>query len=160
MEIDALFRELYLPLRRYLHRLTGDADAADDAAQEAFVRLAADGGRKEQPRAWLFTTGLNLVRESARTARRHERLLTAHPVRPAEMPPPDEEAVRDDSVRRVRAVLQSLPERDRQMLLMREEGFRHAEIAAAVGVAPSSVGTLLARAGKRFAELHGTEGEG
>jgi RNA polymerase sigma-70 factor (ECF subfamily) len=36
------------------------------------------------------------------------------------------------------------------MLLMREEGFRYAEIAEAVGVAPGSVGTLLARALRRF----------
>jgi RNA polymerase sigma-70 factor, ECF subfamily len=45
------------------------------------------------------------------------------------------------------------------LLLMREEGFRHAEMAAAIGVAPASVGTLLARAGKRFAELYGTREE-
>ena len=39
MDVDRLFHRLYPPLFRYLHRLTGDADAADDAAQEAFVRL-------------------------------------------------------------------------------------------------------------------------
>jgi DNA-directed RNA polymerase specialized sigma24 family protein len=36
------------------------------------------------------------------------------------------------------------------MLLMREEGFRYREIAAVVNVAPASVGTLLARAVRRF----------
>jgi RNA polymerase sigma-70 factor, ECF subfamily len=160
LEIDLLFRELYLPLRRYLHRFTGDADAAEDAAQEAFVRLALDHRDVEKPRAWLYTTGLNLVRDGARSGKRRERLLTANPVRPAEPLRADDEMVRAESVRRVREVLDRLPVRDRQLLLMREEGFRHAEIAAAVGVAPGSVGTLLARAGKRFAELHGTEEEG
>ncbi len=36
------------------------------------------------------------------------------------------------------------------MLLMREEGFRYSEIAKVIDVAPGSVGTLLARALKRF----------
>jgi RNA polymerase sigma-70 factor (ECF subfamily) len=159
LEIDLLFRELYLPLRRYLHRFTGDADAAEDAAQEAFVRLAQDSRPIEQPKAWLYTTALNLVRDSARSSSRRERLLTMNPVHPAELPPADEEVMRADSARRVREVLERLSLRDRQLLLMREEGFRHAEMAAAVGVATGSVGTLLARAGKRFAELYGTPEE-
>jgi RNA polymerase sigma factor (sigma-70 family) len=160
VEIESLFRELYMPLRRYLHRMTGDADAADDAAQEAFVRLAVDGRRMEHPKAWLYTTATNLVRETARTAARRDRLLTIHPVRPADLPRPDEESATSDAVRRVRAVLDRLAPRDRQLLLMREEGFRHAEIAEAIGVAPGSVGTLIARAAKRFADLHGTPEEG
>lgn len=159
LDIDALFRELYLPLRRYLHRLSGDADAAEDAAQEAFVRLASDRGGSKQPRAWLYMVGTNLVREGARNALRRERILATKPFAPAENSRPDEEALRTDAVRRVRNALQLLPLRDRQLLMMREEGFRHAEIAEVIGVAPASVGTLLARAGKRFAEIYGQENE-
>jgi len=33
---------------------------------------------------------------------------------------------------------------------MREEGFSYEEMARAIGVAPSSIGTLIARALKRF----------
>jgi RNA polymerase sigma-70 factor, ECF subfamily len=159
LDIHALFRELYLPLRRYRYRLNGDADAADDAAQEAFVRLASDRGGREQPRAWLYTVATNLVREGARTTGRRERILAAGPHTHGDVARPDEDALRAESVRRVRAVLDLLTPRDRQLLLMREEGFRHAEMAAAIGVAPASVGTLLARAGKRFAELYGTREE-
>ena len=42
---------------------------------------------------------------------------------------------------------------------MREEGFRYQEIADAVGVAPGSVGTLIARAVKRFTEAYQPSGE-
>jgi RNA polymerase sigma-70 factor, ECF subfamily len=160
VEIDALFREHYLPLRRYLHRLTADADLADEAAQEAFVRLAADGGAKEHPKAWLFTTAINVVREGARTARRRARILDATPLPVSAPARPDEAVERESAVNRVRAALGRLSERERQLLLMREEGFRHAEIAAVIGVAPGSVGTLLARAAKRFAETYGTAEEG
>jgi RNA polymerase sigma-70 factor (ECF subfamily) len=43
---------------------------------------------------------------------------------------------------------------------MREEGFRYAEIAEVVGVAPGSVGTLLARALRRFAAVYAEQVEG
>ena len=45
------------------------------------------------------------------------------------------------------------------MLLMREEGFRYSEIAEAVGVRPTSVGALVARALKRFSAAYGAVGE-
>jgi RNA polymerase sigma-70 factor, ECF subfamily len=65
---------------------------------------------------------------------------------------------RTERITAVRDVLERIPERDRQLLLMREEGFRYDEIARVVGVAPASVGTLIARALKRFvAEFEGRE---
>lgn len=54
----------------------------------------------------------------------------------------------------VREALGELSERDQTMLLMREEGFKYSEIAEAVDVAPGSVGTLLARAARRFEETY------
>ena len=41
MDAARLFEEHHAGLYRYLLRLTGDADMAQDAAQEAFVRLLA-----------------------------------------------------------------------------------------------------------------------
>jgi DNA-directed RNA polymerase specialized sigma24 family protein len=37
---------------------------------------------------------------------------------------------------------------------MREEGYKYEEIAGVIGVAPASVGTLIARALKRFLEAY------
>ncbi|HET6445631.1 MAG TPA: sigma factor-like helix-turn-helix DNA-binding protein, partial [candidate division Zixibacteria bacterium] len=51
---------------------------------------------------------------------------------------------------KVRAALAELPERQTQLLLMRQMGFSYAELADCFGVAPSSVGTLLARAADAF----------
>jgi RNA polymerase sigma factor (sigma-70 family) len=63
-----------------------------------------------------------------------------------------EEIDRSRRIADVRRALDSLDERDRTLLLMREEGFQYRELAEAVGVEPTSVGTLLARARRRFAE--------
>lgn len=159
VDFDALFRHIYPSLHRYAHRMTGDTDAADDIAQEAFVRLLGRPLPEDEARLWLFTVATNLFRDRARTTRRRERLLTATPPHGTPVPRPDEETERADEVARVRAVLSELTERDRQMLLMREEGFRYEEIARAVGVAPGSVGTLLARALRRFAAAYDVQPE-
>ncbi|MDQ3557171.1 MAG: sigma-70 family RNA polymerase sigma factor [Gemmatimonadota bacterium] len=159
MSFDALFNEMYPPLHRYLLRLTGDADAADDAAQEAFVRLARAEIPEQGAKGWLFTVATNLVRDGARSSKRRERLLAATPFAPARPSLPDEDLERAETIRTVRAALQLLAPRDRQLLLMREEGFRYDEIARAVGVAPGSVGTLVARAAKRFAAAYAAREE-
>jgi RNA polymerase sigma-70 factor (ECF subfamily) len=66
---------------------------------------------------------------------------------------PDADVVAREDHAAVQAALSALPERDRTILLMREEGFTHAEIAAAVGTTTKSVGTLAARALTKLAAL-------
>jgi RNA polymerase sigma-70 factor (ECF subfamily) len=54
----------------------------------------------------------------------------------------------------VRRVLLQLPERQRECLALRAEGLSYAEIAGVLGLAPSSVGTLLARAERAFKDTY------
>ena len=53
----------------------------------------------------------------------------------------------------MRAALERLDARDRELLLMREEGFSYKDMAESVGVRATSIGTLLARAQKRFTDV-------
>lgn len=160
MDFEAVFAKLYPSLYRYLNRLTGDPDVAADIAQEAFLRLLQQPLPEEDARRWLFTVATNLVRDWARAGERQRRLLRDSyrgPTRPVR---PDEATERSLRIAAVRAALAQIGPRDREILLMREEGFRYAEIAEVVGVAPGSVGTLLARALRRFAAAYGEEAAG
>jgi RNA polymerase sigma-70 factor (ECF subfamily) len=150
VDFDAVFARLYPSLFRYLHRLTGDEDVADDIAQEAFVRLLRQPLPEDEVRPWLFTVAMNLVRDRARKNERRQRLLATAPDLVSRPVLPDQDLERAERIAAVRGVLSRLPERDRQLLLMREEGFKYDEIAAVIGVAPASVGTLIARALKKF----------
>ena len=155
MDFEAIFAKLYPSLFRYLNRLTGDPDVSADIAQEAFVRLLERPLPEADARRWLFTVATNLVRDWARAGERRRRLLRDSYRGPAPPTRPDEDAERSETIAAVRATLAQLAPRDREILLMREEGFRYAEIAEVVGVAPGSVGTLLARALRRFAAVYG-----
>lgn len=153
MDAARLFEENYVPLSRYLFRFTGDADAAADVAQEAFVRLLERAPR-EQPRAWLFRVATNLAMERGRTSRRRWNLLLRAADRaPAADPPPAPDAAHEGKERRaaVQRALATLSEKERMALLMREEGFAQREIAEAVGTTTGSVGTLIARAMDKLA---------
>ncbi|HEU5089972.1 MAG TPA: sigma-70 family RNA polymerase sigma factor, partial [Roseiflexaceae bacterium] len=63
-------------------------------------------------------------------------------------------AERSEQRARVRAVLAGLPERQAQLLVLRHAGLSYAEVADAIGVAPGSIGTLLARAEHAFSEAY------
>jgi RNA polymerase sigma-70 factor, ECF subfamily len=162
MDPSQLFAEHHASLFRFLARMTGDADAAADAAQEAFVRLIERPPAPGQTRAWLFQVGINAARMAERTRRRRLKLVTGAGDRlpMADRPAgPDERAEQAEDRARVQRALAGLPERDRTILLMREEGFTHREIAEAVGTTTPSVGTMLARALSRLADELGLDHE-
>lgn len=110
----------------------------------------------ENPRAWLFTVATNLLRDRAKACNRRRLLLERHQGRvpqPSAPPDPAEALARSERIARVRRALDDLSERDRVILLMREEGFTHREIARAVGTTTKSVGTMIARALDKLAHL-------
>ena len=154
MDFDATFDQHYAGLVRYCQRLTGDHDLAEDIAQESMVRLFDHGvtGPEAGLRAWLFKTATHLVRDRYRVGKNRLRLLEEHPVVPSEPESPDRSLERREERARAREALDALQPRDREMLLMRYSGFSYKEIAETIEVAASSVGTLLARAERRFAD--------
>jgi RNA polymerase sigma factor (sigma-70 family) len=156
-----LFEEQFASLFRYLNRLTGDADLAEDIAQEVLVRLHQRGSMPEDTRGWMGAVANNLLRDDRRTAKRRLRLLASQPADAtagASPPDADEKVLADERRAAVRAALAQLSDRDRQMLLLRHEGYSYREIAQAAGVAESSVGTLLIRATSAFHAAIGSAG--
>ena len=147
-----LFDAQYASLFRYLQRLTGEPDTAEDLAQEVFVRLYQRGSLPDDVRGWMATVAHNLLRDEKRTGKRRLQLIQAHPLdlERTSVVPADEKVLGEERRRQVRAALDRLNERDRRMLLLRHEGYSYREIAQVVGVSETSVGTLLLRATALF----------
>lgn len=144
-----LFRERFPMLYRYLSRTTGDPALADDLAQESFVRLHARGSMPNDPAAWLVSVANNLLRDERRTTDRRRQLL-ARWQWPGDQtqrsPTSDARVLAKEQETAVRRALTALSIRDQRLLILRHEGFSYREIAEALNIALSSVGTLLARA--------------
>jgi RNA polymerase sigma-70 factor (ECF subfamily) len=153
--VARLYTEHHPALFRYLVRLTGDADLAADAAQETFTRLLEKSPAGEHVRAWLFTVATNCVRAWCNSRRRRSELVQANAERAAVSDAPlrpDVQAEQNQTRRAVQTALAALSAKERTVLLMREEGFAHREIAQAVGTTTGSVGTMIARALDKLAE--------
>jgi RNA polymerase sigma-70 factor (ECF subfamily) len=170
-DFDALFLAHYQAVFRLAYRLAGTREEAEDLAQETFARLhatprlwgAADGAL----RGWLYRVATNLAYNSARSQgrrKRREDAVFAAQVADSSAASsagtdPAELAERTEQRVAVRAALLRLPERQAQLLLLRHAGLSYKELAEALGIAPGSVGTLLARAEAAFERAYRAGGD-
>lgn len=155
MDVAGLFARHHEELYRYAARFTGDADVAEDVVQEAFVRLAVKPPRDPaHVRAWLYRVVTTVAVDTQRAGRRRTRLVEERGSFAAADPAPDPAAATETAElrERVRAALAGLKEKERAVLLLREQGFAHREIAAMVGTTTGSVGTMIARALDKLAQ--------
>lgn len=155
MSVEQLFADNYDALVRYLTRFTRDADLAADLAQESFIRYVEREPDNTNPRAWLFTVATNLARDHVRIRNRRVVLLNEKPdgAPMGEEPQSADMALESEETRDlVRRALDQLSVRERTLLLMREEGFSHEEMAKATGTTTKSVGTMLVRAFRKLSE--------
>lgn len=163
VDVEHAFRSHHQALFRYLARECGDPHLAKDAVQETFLRLQASP--PEDPdavRSWLFTTGRNVIRDVHRKAASRARILDGAAGRipgPSSAETPEERLERLEDGERLRRALDALRPRERTALLMREEGFKHREIAEALGTTTGSIGTLLARALDKMARALDSAGD-
>lgn len=141
---------------RVVRRMGGD----EDLAQELWTRLMEDSARRlegvdpERPfRPWLVAAALNLCRRRLSEEKRRGLSLEEAWALPSPGGGPEATLQKEERRKAVAEALEGLSGRDRLLLTLVEvQGIPHAEAARILGVAASSVGTLLARAKGRLKE--------
>jgi len=158
-----VYRTTFEDLVRYLYRKVWDGERAQELAQEVFVRVLDD--EPDNPRAWLFSVAANLARDEVRMVIRRRKHLTLIKAETDDVDPtPDPVEAIDLTDRRAAAqqALETLSERDREVLLLWDAGMDYTEIAEQTGLAVGAIGTTLSRARKRlvaaYDAAHGAEG--
>lgn len=145
---EQFFRENYATVVRIAHGVTGDAQAAQDVAQDVFVsafRRFPDPDGVPEAAGWVRAaaahTSLNAIRGERRRDRRQQQCA-------ATAPPdsPEESVLAAESRAEVRDALQRLPRRSAAVLVLRHSGLSYAEVAGAMNVSVGHVGTMLRRA--------------
>lgn len=135
------------PVLRGFFVRRGAKDEAEDLVQETYLRLLraheCQGDAIANPEAYLFTVALNLAREQA--VRRRWSLLPIEELENITTLLADEESVEDAAERaqrrqRLQALLRTLPERTRAVLVMQyRDGLSYKQIAERMGVSPHMV---------------------
>jgi RNA polymerase sigma-70 factor (ECF subfamily) len=147
LDFDALFHLHYERIARVIARIVRDPARAEELAVEVFWRSSHDP--LVQTSGWLYRTAtrtaLDELRRQARRVRYERFFSFLNGVRN-----PEEFHAAAQEQAQVRSILADLDSQQAQLLLLRSEGLRYSEIAAALELSPASVGTLLARAQHAF----------
>ena len=155
-DFERLYRSSYPRLLGTLVGVLGERAAAEDCAQEAFVRAyrAWPHWRPDAPaEAWLHRIALNV----AVSLQRRQRLREAGELvrrlgRPAPPPDPAQEAERSVLI----AALRQLPAKQAAAIVLRHyHGYSNREIAYTLGIPERTVASRLAAAKTRLRALLG-----
>lgn len=148
------------PMYNLAIRMLGDAHAAEDAIQDAFVSAFRNIGRFKDGnlKSWLFTIAANRCRDilRARTARPAESLdaedTTLDP--PSRTESPEDYAIRREMGRSIQQALASLPHDQRlAVVLIDVQGLAYEEAAEVMGTNVGTVKSRLSRGRGRVRDL-------
>src|SRR5205807_8679131 len=157
-DFDRLYRESYPRLLRTLYAITGDAAAAEDCVQEAFVKAWHAWPRFRPDRAtegWLHQIAVN----TAISYRRRAKLRSVGEIlrrlgRPGAGRDPGDAAAMSDLIQ----ALSALPPRVAADFVLRyHHGYNNREIARLEGVSERTIGTRLNQAREMLARTLGPE---
>ena len=158
LALGRLLERFTAPVRRVTYAILGDADEADDAAQDGVLQALVKLDRYDPTRPfgpWL----LRIVANAAIDRRRRRTVRVARVLDDTvagDHPLPDAEAERRALGERLRAALDELPEQYRAALVLFDvEGYSQAEIAQILGMAPGTVRSAVFHARRRLRRLMG-----
>jgi RNA polymerase sigma factor (sigma-70 family) len=129
---------------------------AEDLTVETFLKYLHERPSKlDHPDGWLFRVATRLGFNALRSAKRRSYYETKAALHFAGNPKdPSKEFEREQERTKVHMVLQKMDQRNAEIILLYHSGCSYKEIASAVDVLPTSVGTLLTRAQKQFESLY------
>lgn len=161
MDADT-FKQRFLPLHPKLYRiayaLLDDKEDAEDILQEAYCKLWNKRDELEavqNPEAFSVTLIKHLCLDFLRSpkANRRESEETPEAVLITTDSSPDKELEEKEDIRQVQALIEQLPENQKQVIRLRGiEDCSFEDIEQITGLSPSNIRTLLSRARKTIRE--------
>jgi len=164
---DELISRHYGQVYRVAYGILCERHGALDAAQNLFAKLRRllrgfDG--RSALKSYLYRSAVNAALDELRRRKRRARIATLEEIQPA-VADRAEETIEAAEV--VKLALSALPERQRAAVVLRDiEGLNTGEAAAALGITPSGLRSILAEGRlrlkqvieKRFPEFSGWDG--
>ena len=139
--VERLYLSYQAQVLRYLTRLLGRREIAQDLTQETFLRATTSDAPDQEPqqRAWIFRIARNLALNHIRDTSRHLALAPDAP-RTDTPAPHDTALIVNEAIGKLSAL-------DRDVLLLRESaGLTYDEIAATCDLTTDAVRARLQRA--------------
>jgi RNA polymerase sigma factor (sigma-70 family) len=153
-DFRVVFLQHYTRIVGILVRLLGDLSPAEEVANDAFWRLYRQPSLQIDGNVggWLYRTATNLGIDALRAAgrRRQREEAAGKLVHQGTTTGPLDDVLREEKCRRVRAVLAAIKPAQAQLLILRASELSYKELAEALDVKMSGIGTMLNRAEEEF----------
>ena len=153
-EFRGVFLQHYERMVAILVRLVGDRSQAEELTSDAFWRLYHEPRLQSEGNVggWLYRTATNLGIDAlrARVRRREHEKVAEHRLAGQLVSDPLDDLLREETRQRVRTALALIKPATAQLLILRASGLSYKELAHALKVKMSSIGTMLNRAEEEF----------
>ena len=152
--VEQLYRDFHRPIQRYLERLVGSRETAEDLAHETFIKALRhwDERTTASVHGWIYRIAANTAYDFLRRRRRVEITVLTDEHHAMAIAPATE--LRIDEAQPIQAALRQIPEHYRQPLLLASAGYGRQDIAAAPGVNVNTIKTRVHQARALSADLY------
>lgn len=164
-DFRAIFLQHYARMVAILIRLLGDRSQAEEVANDAFWRLYRQPPFElNNVGGWLYRTATNLGIDALRASSRRRQYEGAASnafqmeaeggVKQGSGAGPLDELLRNERCRQVRAALTAIRPAQAQLLILRSSGLSYKELAEALELKLTGIGTRLIRAEEEFRQQY------
>lgn len=150
---EQMWEAFHTPLQRFIRRRVADENMAEDLLQEVFLKLHQHGEQVRDVKlleGWMYRITRNVIIDYYRSQRPTAAPLDAEDVLelPAELPDDD---IVSELLPCVRAMVQNLPARDRQVLILTAyQGLTQKELSERLGISFSGAKSRVQRAREKL----------
>lgn len=170
--LEKLFHSYYKEIYRYLYSLTHDASLSEDLASDVFlevVKSVASFRGEADMKTWLFSVArhkwIDYLRKKNRRAETEVLSEFVGEERTADRgitvaSGPEDRYLEKELLERIHAILEKEPERTRNIVKLRMEGYSFYEIGKLQGISESSARVIYFRAKEKLRQTLEKEGLG
>ncbi len=149
---EHIWDEFHAPLQQFIRRRVSDETTAEDILQDVFLKIHQHMETLRDVRkleSWIYQITRNAIVDSYRSTRPTTTLAAAEVLNlPGELPDDD---IVSELLPSIRAMVRSLPELDRQALVLTEyQGLTQKELAERLGLSLSGAKSRVQRAREKL----------
>lgn len=162
--LEKLFHTYYKDIYRYLYSLTHDASLSEDLASDVFlevVKSIASFRGEADMKTWMFSIARHKWMDSLRKKNRRVEIEVLSELVGEEQEifnGPEEQYLEKELLERIYSLLEEEPERTRNIMKQRLEGYSFYEIGKLQGISESSARVIYFREKEKIRQILVKEG--
>ena len=149
MRFEELYNTYFKNIYKFVYRLTGNSETAQDVAQETFLKLYVQVNSDLQvhnPKSWLYRVATNLSYNQIKRNKKYDKILQNLGLQNSMSPSIEAEIIAEEEKKMMRTAMAKLHKRDQLILQLYQDELSYEEIADVMEIKKTSVGKLLSRA--------------